>query len=370
MTGSGVWLRKMVVPVKFREHIAKVWRPEPIKETRLGKIRLDKNERISPFPISFWQSAMEEITQEIVQACPEVWPLYRRLADMHGIGSENFLLTAGSDAAIRHCFESFVNPGDRVFYPEPTFAMVPVYGALYGADMMAVGYDRHLHLDIDYLLGAIDGCTSLIVLANPNSPTGTYVSNSKVAEILDKAARYRVPVLIDEAYYGFCPYTTVGLMKDYANLIITRSFSKITGMAGLRVGYAMGDPMVISLLTKFRPMYEVNAAGIVFACKILDNWEIAETYGRQTIDGRERFSSFLKECGFPVVDTETNFLHVDLGGLKEETLKALDSEGVLVRGMMSIPGYENYTRFSVGPWSAMSRVARIITEFLEAAKSN
>ena len=283
---------------------------------------------------------------------------------MHGLGIENFLLTAGSDAAIRHCFEAFVNPGDKVFYPEPTFAMVPVYGALYGADMTAVGYDKHLHLDIDYLLGAIDGRTSLVVLANPNSPTGTYVSNDKVTEILDKATHYRVPVLIDEAYYGFCPHTATGLMKDYPNLIITRSFSKITGMAGLRIGYAMGDPMVISLLTKFRPMYEVNAVGIVFTCKILDNWEIAETYGRQTIDGRERFSSFLKERGFPVVDTETNFLHVDFGALKNDMLQTLDKNGILVRGMMNIQGYGNYTRFSVGPWHNMRHVVEVINRVL------
>ena len=337
---------------------------EPVEQSRLGKFRLDKNERISPFPTSFWKSALEEITQEIVQACPEVWPLYRRLAGIHGLGMENFLLTAGSDAAIRHCFESFVNPRDKVFYQEPTFAMVSIYGALYGADMKAVCYDEHLNLDLDYLINGVDDRTGLVVLANPNSPTGTYVSNHKVAEILDKAAHYRVPVLIDEAYYGFCPHTAAGLMKDYPNLIITRSFSKITGMAGLRVGYAMGNPNVISLLTKFRPMYEVNAVGIVFACRILDTWEVAETYGQQTIDGRERFSSFLKGCKFPVVDTETNFLHVDFGSRKKEILQALDSKGILIRGMLNISGYENYTRFSVGPWDAMLPVVEVINRVL------
>jgi histidinol-phosphate aminotransferase len=350
----------MTVPVKFREHIAKIWRPAPEEQSRLGKIRLDKNERVTPFPIAFWQSALDEVTQEIVQACPEVWPLYKKLADMHSLSIEHFLLTAGSDAGIRHCFEAFVAPGDKVLYPEPTFAMVPVYGALYGADMDAVGYDSHLNLNVGYLIGQIDEKTALIILANPNSPTGTYVSNARIEEILERALNYRVPVLIDEAYYGFCPHTAAGLMGNYPNLIITRSFSKITGMAGLRVGYAMGHPEVISLLTKFRPMYEVNAVGVVFACKILDNWEIAATYGEQTIEGRERFSSFLKGCGFPVVDTETNFLHVDFGTLKKFILAALATEGILVRGMLNIIGFENYTRFSVGPWAVMSRVAEII----------
>lgn len=350
----------MTIPVKFRKHIAKIWRPAPEEQSRIGKIRLDKNERVSPFPTTFWQSALDAVTQEIVQACPEVWPLYKKLADIHSLSIENFLLTAGSDAAIRHCFEAFVTIGDKVLYPEPTFAMVSVYGALYGADMDAVGYDSHLNLNVGYLVDEIDEKTSLIILANPNSPTGTYISNVRIEEILERALNYRVPVLIDEAYYGFCPHTAEGLMGNYPNMIITRSFSKITGMAGLRIGYAMGHPEVISLLTKFRPMYEVNAVGIVFACKILDNWEIASTYGRQTIEGRNRFAAFLREQGFPVIDTETNFLHVDFGKLKKFILDALATEGILVRGMLNISGFENFTRFSVGPWKIMSRVAEII----------
>lgn len=350
----------MTVPVKFREHIAKIWRPAPEEQSRLGKIRLDKNERVSPFPTAFWQSALDAVTQEIVQACPEVWPLYKKLADIHNLSIEYFLLTAGSDAAIRHCFEAFVAPGDKVLYPEPTFAMYPVYGALYGAVMAAVGYDSNLNLNIGYLVDEIDEKTSLIILANPNSPTGTYVSNARVEQILEKALNYRVPVLIDEAYYGFCPHTAAGLMGNYPNMIITRSFSKITGMAGLRVGYAMGHPEVISVLTKFRPMYEVNAVGVVFACKILDNWHIAEEYGRRTIEGRNCFAEFLTNQGFPVIKTETNFLHVDFGISKKFILDALATEGILVRGMLNIRGFENYTRFSVGPWAVMSRVAEII----------
>ena len=350
----------MTAPVKIKKPIEKIWRTEPVQQTRLGKIRLDKNERISPFPITFWKDVLEEITQEIVQACPEVWPLYKRLAEVHGLSAGNFLVTAGADAAIRHCFETFVTSGDKVLYPEPTFAMVTIYGALYGADMKGASYDEHLNLDVGYLINQIDEKTSLVILANPNSPTGTYVAKPQVKEILEKALHYRVPVLIDEAYYGFCPHTAAEFMGDYPNLIITRSFSKITGMAGLRVGYAMGDPEVISLLTKFRPMYEVNSVGVVFACKILDNWEIAEAYGRQTIEGRELLASFLKGCGFLVVDTETNFLHVDFGSWKDEILRAISDKGILVRGMLNVPGYENYTRFSVGPWNCLTPVIEVI----------
>ena len=186
------------------------------------------------------------------------------------------------------------------------------------------------------------------------------VQRDVLEDILKKALRVRVPVLIDEAYYGFCRHTACGLMGAYPNLIVARSFSKVTGMAGLRVGYAMSDPAVISVLTKYRPMYEVNSIGIIFALKILDNWHIAEEYGRDTIEGREHLVHFLSQMELKVIDTETNFIHVDFGSRKDTILRALDAAGVLVRGMLSIDGFENYTRISVGPKDTMELVIGII----------
>lgn len=350
----------MQPPVKYRKEIEKVWRTRPDEETRLNKLRLDKNEHISAFLPDFWKDAISGIDEEMVHAYPEVFPLYKKLASFHGLAVENFLLTAGSDAAIRHCYEAFVSPGNKVIYLEPTFAMVTVYGGLFGAEMMGVKYDSRLQIDVEQIIGAIDDNTAVIIIANPNSPTGSYMINDTIARITESALRHRIPVLVDEAYYGFCRHSALEIMGDHQNLIVTRTFSKVSGMAGLRVGYAVGHPEVISLLTKFRPMYEVNSIGIMFACKMLDNWHIAEEYGRKTNDGRKRFVEFLSGCGFPVIDTETNFIHVDFGVLKEPLLKALAAEGVLVRGMLNIEGLENYTRFTVGPWEVMSRVAEII----------
>lgn len=354
----------MQPPVKYRKEIEKVWRTRPYEETRLNKLRLDKNERISAFSPDFWKDAIGSIDEEIVHAYPEVFPLYKKLAIFHGLAVENFLLTAGSDAAIRHCYEAFVAPGNKVVYLEPTFAMITVYGGLFGAEMMGVKYDSRLQIDVDQLIEAINDNTALVIIANPNSPTGSYMTNDVIARITENALRYRVPVLVDEAYYGFCRHSVLEIMEWHQNLIVTRTFSKLSGLAGLRVGYAVGHAEVISLLTKFRPMYEVNSVGILFACKMLDNWHIAEEYGRKTIEGKNCFSEFLAGYGFPVIDTETNFLHVDFGVLKEPIVTALAAEGVLVRGMLNIEGLENYTRFTVGPWEVMSRVAEIIYAYL------
>jgi len=353
------------LPVKFRDHVINIDRIKPSDRTRLDKTRLDKNERISAFPSDFWQDVLGGITQEIVQSCPETWFLYKKLSSALSIDMDRILLTSGSEMAIRSCIEAFVPPGGKVVYPEPTFAMVPVYLDLYRALKCPVGYDSKLNLKAGYLMDSIDHETSLVILANPNSPTGTSVSNRVVEEILQRASRFRVPVLVDEAYYGFCRHTAFDLMDRHPNLVVTRSFSKVAGMAGLRVGYAMGNADVVSLLEKFRPMYEVNSIGIHFALKILDNWHIAEEYGRKTIVGRDCFAAFLAEQGFHVINTETNFVHVDFGELKESVLAGIEAEGILVRGMLNIHGFENYTRFSVGPWEVMSRVAESIRSLIE-----
>lgn len=351
--------------VRYREHVTDIERIKSGEKTRLDKIRLDKNERISPFPDEFWREVLGSMTQELVQACPETWPLYQKLSSFLSLEMGQLLLTSGSEMAIRSCIEGFVPPGGKVIYPEPTFAMVPVYCDLYRADRCPVGYDENLDLKTDYLMDCIDPDTRLVILANPNSPTGTYVPNNIIEIILDKTLELMIPLLIDEAYYGFCRHTAYDLLGRYPNLIITRSFSKVTGMAGLRVGYAMGQADLISVLEKFRPMYEVNSVGILFAMKALDNWHIAEAYGKETIEGREFLIGFLKGCGFPVVDTETNFIHVDFGSKKEEILNRFDAKGILVRGMLNIEGYENFTRISVGPKVNIELVMEIIDKTIK-----
>lgn len=360
----------MTCPVKFRSHIEKVWRVKPDENTRLGKLRLDKNERIAPFPDGLWKRIISELSPDLVMAYPEVWPLYKKLSDFHHMPVDYFLLTAGADAAIKHCFEAFVAPGSKVIYPKPTFAMVPVYSELYEAQKAEAGYDRALTLDTDYILESMDERTTLVILANPNSPTGTYVPNDMVAKILEKALLFQVPVLVDEAYYGFCLHSAVDMLATHPNLLVARTFSKIGGIAGLRIGYIMGRPEVIELLSKFRPMYEVNSLAVHFANAMINNWDEAMEYGRKTVEGRNRFAGFLKDAGFRVVNTEANFLHVDFERAKKDILNALEAEKILVRGMLNVPGFENYTRFSVGPWESMKPAVDIITTFASSPASH
>ena len=141
------------------------------------------------------------------------WPSYNKLSMHCNVGRENIVVTAGADGAIRHCFDLFVNPNDEVICLDPTFAMVEVYCRLYNAKRVAIKYRENLTLDFMKVENSINKKTSLIVIANPNSPTGTLIDEKDLKNILHIAQINKVPVLIDEAYFGFSDFTVVPFIK-------------------------------------------------------------------------------------------------------------------------------------------------------------
>jgi len=346
--------------VKYKKWVDEVNRVRGGLETRLDKVRLDKNERLAPFNIEFWNKLMSKITQEHILAYPEVEPLYLKLANFLGVTTENLLITAGSDFAIKVVFELFVNSGDEVIFIDPTFAMVDVYCGLYNVKKIKICYDSNLNLDINKLIEFINEKVSLIIIANPNSPTGTYIDNDALIKILEKAKNFSMPVLVDEAYHGFCPYTAMDLLKSHNNLIITRTFSKTAGLAGLRIGYIVTAPNLAGLLYKFRPMYEVNSIAVLFASELLDNWEIVDDYINAADKGKKYLIKELNDIGFKTIDTYTNFIHVDFGENRDKILKGFEKDGVLIKGKLDVKGFEGYTRISVGNIDEMKKVVKSI----------
>lgn len=346
--------------VKYKKWVDEVNRVRGGLETRLDKVRLDKNERLSNFSEEFWNNLIAKIRQEHILAYPEVESLYLKLAKFLGVKIENLMITAGSDFAIKAAFELFVNSGDEVIFLEPTFAMVDVYCGLHNVNKIKIGYDSNLNLDINKLMDSINEKVSLIIIANPNSPTGTYINNDALRKILEKAKNFSIPILVDEAYYGFCPHTSFGLLKSYDKLIITRTFSKTAGMAGLRIGYIVAAPHLADLLYKFRPMYEVNSIAVLFASELLDNWGVVDEYIKATAEGKKYLIKELNVLSFKTIDTYTNFIHVAFGAERDEILKGFVGDGILIRGGLNMKGFEGYTRISVGNISEMKKVIESI----------
>ncbi len=342
--------------IKHKNWIDTVHRVRADIATRHSKLRLDKNERISPFNDEFWDKIVSRIKQEHVLAYPEAETFYRKLADFLGVKTENIMVTAGSDFAIKTAFDLFVNPEDEVIILTPTFAMVDVYCNLYNARKIEIGYDSNLNLEVNKLISAIGRSVSLIIIANPNSPTGTYIENDTIRLILEEAGKYSIPVLIDEAYYGFCPFTAMDMLESFNNLIITRTFSKTAGLAGLRIGYIIANEKVLNLLYKFRPMYEVNSIAVLFASEMLGNREIVEDYIASTEEGKRWLLQEFENVSFKTIDTKANFVHVDFGKYKDNILRLFEEKNILIRGFLNVKGYENYTRITIGPKLEMEKV--------------
>ena len=351
-----------MTPVKYKKWIDGVERFPATGETRYQKLRLDKNERTISFGPDFMGSVLSSIESDHLCAYPEVLPFYNQLADHLGLSAESLLLTAGSDAAIRHCFDLFVNPGDKVVVLEPTFAMVDVYCHLYAATRSPVGYNADLEIDYQDMVSRFDDNTSLVIIANPNSPTGTYIPHDELSKVLLKASELEIPVLVDEAYYGFCKNSAVSLLSEYRNLIVSRTFSKAYGLAGLRIGFLIGDTELMRLIQKFKPMYEVNQIGILFASKLLEDFSIVDKYIEDADIGKRWLVRELRLLGFDVVDTETNFIHVDFGSKLEKILSRFYSNKILVRGGLPVSGHENFLRITTGPLESMERVIEVVNQ--------
>jgi len=352
--------------IRHKAWVDGIYRVRGQRESRLQWLRLDKNERVGPLPDKFFRGLLRKFSNAHLTAYPETECLYEKLAAHHGVQTSNIMLTSGSDAAIRHGFELFVNPGDEVLVLEPTFAMIDIYCSLFHATRKAVAYDSALRLDVDELIAHIGGRVALVVISNPNSPTGTVISHGDMRRIVERAAAHDVPVLVDEAYYGFCPETALPLCSSFPNLIVTRTFSKSAGMAGLRIGYMIASGVLAQLLYKFRPMYEANAFGVLAAMEILNHPEVVRDYLAATEKGRKLLTAFLSSRGIGYRDTVTNFIHVDCAPRKQAALSEFAKRGILVGGGLRLPDFENYLRITLGPPQAMKQVVNVLNAIFPA----
>ena len=334
-------------------------------EGRKGKLRLDKNENTAGLPEEMIQEALSGLTAESIATYPEVQPLYEKLAESLGVDVGSLMLAAGSDPAIKSLYELFVGEGDSVVLPKPTYAMFQVYAGMFGATAINIQYGADLSLDQDAILDAISPDAQLVAIANPNSPTGTVVEEAFLKKLVEKAHSAGVVALIDEAYYPFYSGTMLPFIRDYDNMVVTRTFSKAYGLAGLRLGYIAGSESLIDLLKKVRPMYEVTGVAVHFGRYILDHADAVETYVKQVEEGKQYLADAMSKLAFETHPTHANFMHVRIPdeSLRETITERLAAQDILITGRQG-PPLEDCIRISLGPVEQMKTVASAIAEIV------
>ncbi len=340
-------------------------RPDWTKSSCRGltEMWLDKNENIDPQLSQIVMTAYHSVGEESLYGYPDTSGLYKKLANYIGVRAENLLLAHGSDGVIRSVFEAFIGVGDRVLISSPSFVMYEIYAQIYGASLTKVEYQPSRagpFLDVEQFLAAIrKHDPKLVCLPNPDSPTGTVFSREDLKCIIDLCAQQNVLVLIDEAYHPFCEVTALPWIEDYSNLVVARTFAKAWGLAGLRIGYAVGSGEIISYLHKVRPMYEVNSVAVAVVEKMLKKADEVIASVRRHQQGMRHFLSEMSSMGFQVLEGAGNFSHVCFGSRLEEINHKLN-HNVLYKKSFDHPSLSGYSRFSSAPVEQMEKIIELI----------
>jgi histidinol-phosphate aminotransferase len=330
---------------------------------------LDRNENTDPELVAITRRVLGEMGEAAIYTYPECAPLYTKLARYLGVPPDHLLLTAGSDGGIRSMFEAFVDPGDVVVHTLPTFAMYAVYARMYGARTVHLDYGRDDDgpaLTVERFVTAIhDSRPKMVCLPNPDSPTGTVFAPGDLRKIIEAAGEEGAVILIDEAYHPFYEQTALPWVAQYPHLVIARTFAKAWGLAGLRIGYVIGQPAVVSLLHKVRPMYEVNTVAVAVIERMLDHAGDMEASVRRILAGRDAFLSAMRGLGFRTLRSHGNFLHVAFGANARALHAALENL-VLYRKDFSEPCLQGFSRFSATTVAGFQPVIDRIRETVSA----
>lgn len=338
----------------------KVNRFEPSLLDRSKFLRLDKNERVIKFEKNFLNFLKKKLNTFFITAYPETTKIKKLISKKIKVNHKKIFISAGSDLSLKACFEVFTKNNDKVIVLNPTFGMVDVYCGLYNLRQIKIDYDKNLELNYKKLFESITKKISLIILANPNSPTGTIIDHQIMLRILKKTKKLNIPLVIDEAYAGFYKRSYIKFINKFNNLIITRTFSKSFGLAGLRAGYAVGSSQNIKIMNKFRPMYEINSISCLAIEFLLKNASLVKKNIIEVEKSKKFLVKELTKLNIKFINTYANFFHIELGKNIEKLEKEFKKKGILFRKGPGVKGFEKYSRFGLGSVQQMKKVLKLV----------
>jgi histidinol-phosphate aminotransferase len=329
------------------------------EEGRAGKLRLDFNENTvgcSPAALR----ALRRMTAEQLCIYPEYEGSQRRLARHFGVRPSEMLFTNGVDDALRLLMDTFVEPGSTVLLPEPTFTMYRFYAEIAGARVAVERYDAEMRFPLEAILRALRRRPRLLCVANPNNPTATLLDRKTLARILDDAPR--TLVLVDEAYYEFAGVTVLPWIRRRANLIVSRTFSKAVGLAGLRLGALFACGELADAMRRAGTPFPVNSAALVAAEAAMKDRRFLRKYVRQIKESRGHLAQGLEALGARVFPSAANFLLVDFGPGGSRLVRRLARRNILLRDRAGELGRDGFVRVTVGTPAQTRALLRAIKE--------
>jgi histidinol-phosphate aminotransferase len=332
---------------------------EPPGEGRADKLRLDFNENTAGCSPAV-PKALGRLSPKTLAMYPEYDRGAKRLACHYGIELEELMLTNGGDDALRVFVDAFVNAGERIVICEPTFPMYRYWGEVAGAKIDVLRYNAEMEFPLDAAVQAVRERPQVLYVCNPNNPTGTQLPPQAIEKILAQATH--TAIVIDEAYAEFSGVTVVPLIRKYPQLFVARTFSKVTGLASLRLGAVIADRDSLTILRRATAPFPVNLAALVAAVAAIKDQKTIRRYLRDIVATRAWFENQLQAIGVRTFPSQCNFILANFGPGGPALFERLLRDGVLLRDRAKDIG-PGFARISIGTQAEMKRLMKMIKRY-------
>ncbi|HZD94082.1 MAG TPA: histidinol-phosphate transaminase, partial [Candidatus Sulfotelmatobacter sp.] len=290
---------------------------------------------------------------------PRREPGEKLVADFLGVAPDQVLLTNGADEGIDLLSRAYLNPADEIIIVTPAFAMYEVFAQIEDAKVVRIPAGPEFSFPTQRVLDAISPQTRIIVICNPNNPTGLPVARSSIVQLIEAAPH--AAILVDEAYFDFYGETMMSEIGKLPNLFIARTFSKAYGLAGLRLGVMAGDKEQISVLRRMASPFNINAFAMECLAEALADREFVAAYVAQVRAGREWLHQQLEQLHFKCWPSQANFILCRFGEARKAILEALRARGIALRDR---PDCEGCVRITIGKQQEMERLIAELKQVL------
>jgi histidinol-phosphate aminotransferase len=314
-----------------------------------AEIKLNQNENPFDFPEDLKEETFRRFRERSWSRYPDFVPdsLRQRLAEFVGWQKDGILVGNGSNELLQATLMVIVGNKTPVAIPFPTFTVYRLIANILGAQIIDIPLNEDMSYNVDTIIAKSEEAgAKVLVINNPNNPTGSAIPEEGLKRILDSFSGF---VLLDEAYYEFCGYTGFKLLPGYPRLIITRTFSKAMGMAGLRLGYMMAHPEVVEQISKAKLPYNINQFSLMAAEVALENVDRFRPAIETLLSEKERLAKELcKIRGVKVYPSQSNFFLIEVSVPPRTLFDDLYAQGILIRDVSSYPMLPKCLRVSVG----------------------
>ncbi len=354
--------------INVQPHIAalSIYSPPWTGLDRRQYLRLDLNENTQAPPACVSTALKALIDEPRLQMYPDYGDFIPRLASYAEVIPNQLIVSNGSDQAIDIILRAFLAAGDEMVIAQPEFPVFTQVANVIGARVKGVPFESDLSFPLAALQQTIGSKTRLIVIINPNNPTGTPVTLAQIEQVLRDNPD--IPVIVDEAYYEFTGVSAQSLLDDYENLLIIRTFSKAFAMAGLRLGYVLAHESVITELYKIRGPFDVNTCALVAATAQLESPTDWQQYAQTVMTvSKPLLEAFFDQQSIAYYPSASNFMLVRPDD-RDAAVQYLKQHGILVRPMVAAAIDQTF-RLSIGLPEEMQQFTQCYLDYLNSRQA-